>query len=213
VLPAVIAVVVLAFALVVSDRVAALLVTRRVARRVHRAARATEAAPPPRILIAGAPFLTQLLRGCYPRVDITMTEFGMNGVEFSSLAATLSGVRAPMRALFAGDGLVAGGVTATVTIPLAVLSQRLPGGLGVQAHDGDLRISGTLLWLPVSGRLAVTAEPQRLCFTPLGAGRIPALVGFVITVPGMPDRLAIESVQVTDAGLVVRLSGTDVALG
>jgi hypothetical protein len=213
VLTAVIAAVALALALVLSDRLTARLVTRRVARRVAQGLTGAAAAgPPPRITIAGVPFLTQFLAGRYRRVDITMAGFGMNGVEFSSLAATLSGVRAPLRALLAGDGLVAGRVTATVTLPLAVLTRRLPAGLSVRAKDGDLRISGTVLRLPVSGRLAVTAEPQRLCFTPLGVGRIPALVGFVLAVPGLPDRLAIKTVHVTPAGLVVSLTGTEVAV-
>ena len=208
----------LALALAVSDRLAARLVIRWIARRVaqHVAqsfSGAAEVGRPPQIAIAGVPFLTQLLGGRYRRVDITMAAFAMNGVEFSSLAATLYGVRAPLRALLAGDCLVADGVTATVTLPLAVLTRRMPAGLSVRAKDGDLRISGTVLRLPVSGRLAVTAEPQRLCFTPLGVGRIPVLVGFVLAVPGLPDRLAIETVQVTAAGLVVNLSGTDVVVG
>ena len=213
-LTAVIAIVAVALALAVSDRVTARLVTRRVARRVAQLVTSAEGAgQPPRITVAGVPFLTQFLAGRYRRVDITMAAFAMNGVEFSSLAATLTGVRAPLRPLLAGDGLVAGTVAAAVTLPLAVLARRLPAGLTVGAKDGDLRISGTMLLLPVSGRLAVTAEPRRLCFTPLGVGRIPALVGFVLAVPGLPDRLSIEAVRVTAAGLVVSLGGTDVVLG
>lgn len=208
-LTAVVAAVALALVLAVSDRLAARLVTRRVGQRVAAAA---EAGRPPRIHIAGAPFLTQFLRGCYRRVDVSIAAFGMNGVEFSGLVATLAEVRAPLSAV-AGGGLIAGRVTATVTIPLAVLRRRLPAGLDVHAHGGDLRISGTLLLVPVSGTLAVTAEPRRLCFTPLGVGRIPALVGFVLAVPGLPDRLAIEAVQVTSAGLVVTLRGTEVVVG
>ena len=212
-LPAVLAIVVaavVALALAGADRLAARTVTRRVARRVQAAAAARE---PAHVHIAGVPFVTQAVRGRYRHVDVALAAFGINGVEFSSLVATLSGVRAPLRALLAGDGLVVGQVSATVTIPLTVLRQRLPRGLTVAAHRGDLRISGTLMYLPVYGRLAVTAERHRLYFTPLGLGGFPALVGFGLVVPGLPDRLAIETVQVTAAGLVVRLSGADVHLG
>jgi hypothetical protein len=191
------------------DRLLAFAVTRRVARRIGAVAGADR---PPRVRVSGPSFLTQLIGGRFRQVEVTVGTFAVNGLEFAGLEASLSEVRAPARWLLAGDGLTAGGVTATAFIPLTALAERLPSGLSLGAQDGDLRIFGTVALVPVWGRLAVRAERQRLRFTPLVTGRLPAPLGFVISVPGLPGRLGIMSVRVTAAGLEVSLRGTDVVL-
>ncbi len=192
-----------------ADRLLAFAVTRRVSRRIGAVAGADR---PPRVRVSGPSFLTQLIGGRFRRVEVTVGTLAVNGLELVGLAASLSDVRASARWLPAGDGLTAGRVTATALIPLTALAERLPSGLRLQAHDGDLRIFGTIALVPVWGRLAVSAERQRLRFTPLVTGRLPAPLGFVISVPGLPGRLGIISVRVTAAGLEVSLRGTDVVL-
>jgi len=101
-------------------------------------------------------------------------------------------------------------VTATATIPFYALTERLPPGLIVQSHGSDLRISGSIWRMPVTGTLAVRAEPRQIALTPKVVG-VPALVGFVIGLPAMPPQLTIRSVRISGAGLEVSVQGSGVS--
>lgn len=208
-LPAVlvVAVVAVAAALVAADRVARAVVLRRVASRVGAA---SGAAQPPQVRIAGPVFLTQLLAGRYREVQVTIAAFSAGGVDFSGLTARLAQVRAPL-GLLLSDGLVAGQVAATATIPLGVLGSRLPPGLALRHEGGEIVVFSSLVPMPVSGVLRVSADAQRIALTPRVLG-VPSLVGFAIGLPALPPELVIESVSVSDIGLAVRLRGADVAL-
>lgn len=193
----------------VLDRLLALITVRRVAQRI---AVTSETMSPPDVRVAGASFLAQLLAGRFREVLVAVPAFAAGGVAFLGLTARLTDVRAPLRELRAGGRLVAGRVSATTTIALSELDGRLPLGLTLTRHGGELRITGSVLRVPVSGVLGVTAEPRRICVTPRVLG-VPSLLGFVIALPGLPAEMVIDSVRVAPSGLEVRLSGENVALG
>lgn len=191
------------------DRLLAVVTVRRAARRIGASGNARSV---PVVRIAGTPFLTQLISGRYRDVTVTLTAFTVGGADFSGLTARLTQVRAPLRALLAGGGLVAGQMTATATIPLSALSSRLPQGLRLRQKGGELRVSGSVLRMPVSGVLRIrVADPQRISVIPKVLG-VPSLVGFVIGLPAMPPQLVIKSVRVTGDGLEVSLRGDNVTL-
>jgi hypothetical protein len=198
-----------AIALAGADRLLALIAVRRVAR--HLAARFSASAAPV-VRIAGAPFLTQLLSGVYRQVDITLAAFRLGGMEFRGFTAHLSRVRAPLRPLLAGRGLVAGQVRAIATIPLSAIGDRLPQGLILRRQGSEIAVSGFVLLMPVSGTLAIRADRQRISVVPRVLG-VPSLVGFVIALPGLPPRLTIDTLEVTDAGLEITMRGENVDLG
>ncbi|HUZ52921.1 MAG TPA: DUF2993 domain-containing protein [Streptosporangiaceae bacterium] len=198
-----------AVALAGVDRLLALVAVRRVARHLTTLLSATSA---PVVRIAGAPFLTQLLSGVYRQVDVTVAAFRAGGMEFRGLTARLSRVRAPLRLLLAGRGLVAGEVSAMATIPLSAIGDRLPPGLIVRRQGTELAVSGLVLLMPVSGTLAIRADRQRISVVPKVLG-VPSLVGFVIALPGLPARLTIDTLDVTDAGLEITMRGENIDLG
>jgi LmeA-like phospholipid-binding len=195
-------------AVIAGDRGLAALVERQVARRLAVVGNASSA---PVVRVAGAPFVTQLFGGRYREVDITLAGFTAGGLEFAGLTARLTRVRAPLAALLSGGSLVASEMTATAIVPLYALARRLPEGLTLQQRGSDLRISGLVLRMPVSGILAIKAEPRQISLIPKVVG-VPALVGFVIGVPAMPPELTIRSVRVTKAGLEVIAAGGDVRI-
>jgi DUF2993 family protein len=198
-----------AVALAGADRLLALIAVRRVARHLTARLSATSA---PVVRFAGAPFLTQLVSGVYRQVDVTLAAFRAGGMEFRGLTAQLSRVRAPLRLLLAGRGLVAGHVNAIATIPLSAIGERLPPGLVLRRQGAEIAISGFVLLMPVSGTLAIRADRQRISVIPKVLG-VPSLVGFVIALPGLPPQLTIDTLDVTDAGLEITMRGENIDLG
>jgi hypothetical protein len=195
-------------AVIAGDRGLAALAERQVARRL---AAVSDASSAPSVRVAGAPFVTQLFGGRYREVDIRLAGFTAGGLEFAGLTARLTRVRAPLGTLLSGGGLIASEMTATAIVPFCALARRLPEGLTLQPHGGDLRISGLVLRMPVSGTLGIRAEPRQISLIPKVVG-VPALVGFVIGLPAMPPELTIRSVRVTEAGLEVWVRGDDVRI-
>ncbi len=205
-----------AVALVGADRLLALIAVRRLARHLTERLGATSA---PVVRIARAPFLTQLLSGVYHQIDVTAGACQAGGMELLGLTASLSRVQAPLHLLAAargtaaaGHGLVAGEVRAVATIPLSAVGDRLPPGLILRRQGTELAVSGFVLLMPVSGTLAIRADQQRICVVPKVLG-VPSLVGFVIALPGLPPRLTIHRLEVTDTGLEVTIGGEDIDLG
>lgn len=204
-----IAVVAVAVAAVLADRLAYLAVSRLVAGRI---ALATQPAARPVIRISGFPFLTQLLAGRYRQVSVTLGTFTTAGVDFTGVTAQLADVSAPPRRLRPGTRqLMAGRVVATATIPMRALRDRLPPGLALRQDRGELSVTGSLLPMPVSGVLRIDAGRHAIRLTPRVLG-MPSLIAFEIALPALPPQLAIESVIASEAGLHVRLGGADVLL-
>lgn len=170
-----------------------------------------ESAATATVRIVGTPFLTQLATGVFREVVVSLDRFIIGGVEFRACTARLRRVRAPLRLLLAGRGLVAGQVSALTTIPFSALTSRLPPGLVVRRQGAELRVSGSMLLMPVTGTLAISADRQRISVVPKVLG-VPSLMAFVIGLPGLPPELTIDSLQVTDVGLEITLCGEDVNL-
>jgi DUF2993 family protein len=206
-LPAVLA----AFAVLTAlgDRVLLAVAVGRVARRIQLASGSSTA---PDVRIGGIAFLPQLIAGLYRDVQVTVGAWTAGGLDSSGLTARLGQVRAPLRLLLAGGGVTVGQLAAEVMVPLTVLARRLPSGLTLRPQGGDLRITGTILLVPVTGTLGIRFGPAKITFTPKLTG-VPAPVGFVLDLPALPHGLAITGVRVTDDGLAVAVRGTDVTLG
>lgn len=189
------------------DRVGARIARRRVAELI-RAAWHAAAAPDVRI---GGPFLIQLIRGRYQRVRLTVPGFTAGGMEFSGLDAWLAKVRAPLRGLRAGHGLVVGDIRATLAIPFSALSERLPPGFTLRRRGHEMTVHGWALAVPVSGTVEISADLRWISVNPRVAG-IPSLVGFRIELPAVAPAVEITSISVADAGLTVTMAGRDVHL-
>lgn len=190
------------------DRLVAAIAVRRVTGQV---AVLTGPGCPAVVRFAGAAFLPQLLGGVFREINVTLAACTAGGVELRALTARLCLVRAPIRLLLRGRGLVAGQVSVQATIPFSAIASRLPPGLVVDRHGEQVRVRSTVLRLPVIGTLAVTCNGQRISVVPSVLG-VPSLVGFVLSVPGLPDELTVDAVRVTDLGLEISMSGDEVKL-
>ena len=190
------------------DRLLAAVAVRRVAGNV---AALTGPGHPAVVRFAGAAFLPQLLGGVYREIEVSVAACMAGGIELRALTVRLCLVRAPIRLLLRGRSLVAGHVSGQATIPFSVIASRLPPGLEVHRHGEQVRVRGTVLRLPVFGRLSVTSDGQRISVVPSAPG-VPSLVGFVLAVPGLPHELTIDAVRVTDVGLEITISGDEVKL-
>jgi LmeA-like phospholipid-binding len=201
-----------------TDRLLASVVGRGVARRAERTFGAGSGLV---VRITSVPFLTQLASGVYREVELTAPACAIGSLEVHGLRVRLSGVRASVRQLLAAKGpvpthlaapgLLATHVAASATIPFSVLTALLPPGLVLRRSGADIGVSGWIGLMPVVGTLAVAASAQRISVVPKVLG-VKGLVGFVITLPGLPPQLVINALQVTDEGLEVTLTGDDVIL-
>jgi hypothetical protein len=200
-----VAVVLFAAVLVAADRGAAWIARRRVSELIGTAWRAADV---PKVRIGG-PFLIQFVGGRYREVRLTVAAFTAGGMEFGGLDATLARVRAPVRGLRAGRGLVAGELTASVAIPFSALSDRLPPGFAFRRHGTELAVHGWALAVPVSGTVEISADLRRISVNPR-VGGIPSLVGFRIELPAMPHAVEITSISLADTALTVTMAGRDV---
>jgi DUF2993 family protein len=190
------------------DRLLAAIAVRRVGGHV---AALTGPGYPAVVRFAGAAFLPQLLSGVYREIDVTLAACTAGGIELRALTARLCLVRAPIRLLRRGRDLVAGQVSVQATIPFSAIASRLPPGLEVERNGEQVRVRGTVLRLPVIGTLAVRSNRQRISIVPSVLG-LPSLIGFVLSVPGLPRELTIDAVRVTDVGLEISMSGDEVKL-
>jgi DUF2993 family protein len=191
-----------------TDRLLASVVGRGVARRAGRAFGTGSGVV---VRITSVPFLTQLASGVYREVEVTAPACAIGSVEVHALRVRLSGVRASVRQPLAAKGLFATRVAASATIPFSVLTARLPPGLDLRRSGADIGVSGWIGLMPVVGTLAVAATAQRISVVPKVLG-VKGVVGFVITLPGLPPQLVISALQITEAGLEVTLTGNDVIL-
>lgn len=196
------------------DRVLAAAVADQISDRV---ATANDLRARPSVRVLGFPFLTQLASGDYRQVSITLgSSVTAGGVELSELDARFTGVHASLgRFLWPGRSamseITAERASATALVPFTVLSQRLPPGLTLSPAGTDLKVTSSVLGVPLLGTLALGVCPAGITITPRITG-VPALVGFVIPLQALPLRLSVTSVSVTEQGLRVSAAGRNVRL-
>ncbi len=223
--------------LVVADRAGAAVAERVLADELRRSGALPSR---PEVDVHGVPFLTQVLRGRYDRIDVVARdvaagEVAGEPVTVPRLSATLRGAQVPL------DDALAGGVTqvpvrrvdARVLVPFDVVRRSSDVADLDVAPEGDrLRLRGTVrvLGQRVSGsvlsrlavedgELVVTAEQFDLPGGAAGglAGRLldRALSGrFDARIPltGLPYGLRVDGVRVQPDGLAVRASADDTVL-
>ncbi|HEY7225669.1 MAG TPA: DUF2993 domain-containing protein [Micromonosporaceae bacterium] len=235
-------VLVLAVLLAVGDRVASALAARELRNRI-----ATELAAHDvgysslDVTIAGVPFLTQLARGRYESIHITMADVQLSAeghqVALPALTAVANGVSIDAVELAQGhESATADTVTgsAVVSYPtlaeLLDLSQYHVVDLGFQDRDGALwataHISLAGLDLPIEASAAVTVDGGRIELrlrdaravgVPMPAVGLPALdqlmnAAIVATIPRLPFGIGLDALTVTPGGLAVSASGRAVTL-
>lgn len=210
-----IALIVLAALFVAVDRIAVVVAQNQISGRI---AAAYGLPGKPDVTIAGFPFLTQVLRGDYGRIDVSVSKVAAGG-------ATLRQLRAHFRDVHASLSQVLGKGSSTITadraagnaiVPFTAIDRRLPGGLRVRPDGKDLTVAGTLTYrgvrIQLNATLSLSATSEGISVTPVhvndpGLGLLPQAVysqlGIVLPLSTLPLHLHLTSVLVTPGGLQI----------
>jgi hypothetical protein len=202
--------------LAVADRVALHLAERAVADQARTSAGLSST---PKVTAHGFPFLTQVLRGRYDRIDVELTDLDRGGVRMKELDATLRDVRVPLADALGGkvDSIPVQQLDATALVTFAELAHR-SGIVGVTMQpEGDkVRVTGSVRFLGQTvrasalsrvslrnGRIALNAVSFKLLgqSTPAVAGALTGALDVIVPVGTLPYDLELTSLQVMPEGL------------
>ncbi len=222
---------VVAAALVVAVAVGAVIGADRIAARLAGAA--TDAAlarhgvQHAQAHYRGFPFLTQLARKRFDRVDVTATTLTHDGLTVQDVRLHLRDVH-PATGVAANTSLDVGALTGSFALPYATVTAKagLPAGSLSSSGDG-VRVARTVSVLgsdvAISGVGQVRVEGDQLVIRPTKvslpggvADSVASAVARQIEVryplTGLPAGLQVTAVRPTPTGLVVTVAGTRVRL-
>jgi hypothetical protein len=227
--------------LVAADRISAYAASRAVADQVRNqlAAEHISTSTPPSVQLGGFPFLTQVIRGHYDHVTIDVKGASTQGVTFSDLHITATGVHAKTSQLIRGSGPIAADQvagTARLTwsqVPTLLEKARLARS-GAQISGSDdgqvtirqpIQLGGSTTTLVATG--TVTAANGKVAVkinhvTTEGASLPPLLQELIgpyaqqlsgsFALPTLPYHLKLTGVAVSAAALTIRATGQSVLI-
>jgi LmeA-like phospholipid-binding len=183
----------------------------------------------PDVSIAGFPFLTQVAAKRFSQVNISATDVPAGPVTLSQIHATARGIRLDS---YAFSGGVISSLSGTAVISFASLANALTrqvgplgsllNGAGLDLTDAgpsEVRASFNLVVVSGSATWRVTrVAGNELQVSLVGSSGLPsALLSSIqdikLHMPKLPLGLTIDSVSVSTAGVVGRISGRDVPFG
>jgi hypothetical protein len=219
----VISLAVLVAALVAADRIAVTVAENKISDRVAASYQLTAK---PNVTIQGFPFLTQVLTGDYPQVDVSVSRIAVGSIGLVQLRAQLDGVHASLAQLLRGgiSAVTADRATGSAVIPYPELAGWLPHGVRLSRAGPDVRVSGSVQVLGTQVPLSGTASPSVTgdgikvvphgltvgAGTGLPAGALASRLGVVIPLTDLPLHLRIASIAVTGTGLRAGASARDI---
>jgi LmeA-like phospholipid-binding len=220
---ALITVIVILVLLVVSDRVANAYAENQMASQVQSS---LGLSGKPSVTIHGFPFWTQLIAHDFKNVTITASNETINSasagggaLEIASLNATLHGLHFQG---FSSNSATVDQFNATALITFTALGNigGVPQGVTITA-DGPNQVTVTLN-LPVLGNVSATAQvtqsgPNQIHvhitdFNGIPTDALGNFGDFTITLPKLPAGVTIQSVSVTQQGVMVSIAGVNTTL-
>lgn len=211
-----IALVIFVALLIALDRAGAAIAAREIGTRVQSAYRLPQR---PGVSVRGFPFLTQVASGQYQEIDVSIASATASGVQLRDIKARFTGVHAPLSLLFGqgSNNVTAAKATGTALIPYSQVQRRLPKGIKLADAGGSLRVTGTTALGAIAGtaRLGVTRSgisvtPVQLTVGGVSAGAL-ARFSLVIPVGQLPLHLSVSGVHVAATGLMISVTGHNVA--
>jgi hypothetical protein len=177
------------------------------------------------VTIQGFPFWTQLLAKDFKNVDITASDETINSatagggaLEIASLNATLHGMHFQG---FSSNSATVDQLNATALITFTALGNvgGVPQGVTL-TPDGGNQVKATLSIGPLSESAVATVTqsgPSTIHVHVNNLDGIPAdqlgnFGDFTINIPKLPPGVAIQSVSVTQQGVMVTITGHDTTL-
>ena len=219
---ALITVIVLLVLLVVSDRVANAYAENQMASQVQSS---LGLSGKPDVTIHGFPFWTQLIAHDFKNVTITASNETINSasagggaLEIASLNATLHGLHFQG---FSSNTATVDQFNATALITFTALGSigGVPQGVTL-TQAGPNQVKATLSLGPLSASATATVTqsgPNQIHVHVTDFGGIPAdqlgnFGDFTITIPKLPAGVTIQSVSVTQQGVMVSIAGVNTTL-
>ena len=170
----------------------------------------------PHVSIPGFPFLTQLAARDFKTVNVSATDETTGPLEIASLTATAHGMHIHGLNSAEIDQFTA---SALVTFTALGNAGGIPQGITL-SQDGPNKIQATVSIGPLSD--SATAQvtqtgPNKVTIKVIDAGGIPASVlgnfmDFTITIPKLPAGVAIQSISITQQGLMITATGSHVTV-
>jgi hypothetical protein len=183
----------------------------------------------PSVTIDGFPFLTQVASKNFQQVNLTDADQTEGPVTITSINATARNIKLNSYAFSSGT---IGSLSGTALISFSSLANTLTqqvGPLGSLLHGAGLdltaagpsEVKATMNLVVTSGSATWRVSQlsgDRLNIRLAGSSGLPSsLLGSIqdisVQIPKLPLGLAIDSVQVTSAGVVGRISGSNVPFG
>ncbi len=201
--------------LVAVDRVGVVIAENQMASQIQKQGFPTK----PNVTIQGFPFLTQLAAKDFKTVVISASNVTEGPLEIASLNATIHGMH--INSSFSGATLDSINGSALIKFTALAHAGGIPQGIMLSA-DGPDQIKATLN-TPI-GDLSVVAQvtktgPDTLNVKVTQFGDVPPsllgnLADFNVTVPksALPAGLTIQSVSVTQQGVLITIVGHDTTL-
>jgi hypothetical protein len=202
--------------LVAADRVGVVIAENKMASQIQQQGFPTK----PDVTIQGFPFLTQLAAKDFKTVVISASNVTEGPLEIASLHATIHGMH--INSSFSGATLDSINGSALITFTALANAGGLPQGITLTA-DGPDQVKATLN-VPIIGTVSVVAQvtktgPSTFNVKVTQFGDVPPsllgnLANFNINVPksALPAGLTIQSVSVTQQGVLVTIVGHDTTL-
>jgi LmeA-like phospholipid-binding len=191
--------------LALADRVAAFAAQRVVAQRIQDE---QSLAVRPGVAISGFPFLTQLFRGHYTRVDVSVRNLRRGSLDINKVVAHLRGVEVPFSDVVHQhiDRIEVQHATAEVDLDYSDINKLLAGkhleirqGANGRAHvsaSASLGAAG----VHVDGDFPLTVQRSAVVI------QLPAGQTIEIPLPSLPFGITLQSASAESRGLVIRCS-------
>jgi len=220
---ALIAVIVILVLLVVSDRVANAYTENQMASQIQSS---LGLSGKPDVTIHGFPFWTQLIARDFKNVTVTASNETINSasagggaLEVASLNATLHGLH--FQSFSSSSNATVDQFNATALITFTALGNigGVPQGVTL-TQDGPNQVKATLSLGPISASATATVTqsgPNQIHVHVTDFGGIPTdalgnFADFTITIPKLPAGVTIQSVSVTQQGVMVTIAGVNTTL-
>jgi LmeA-like phospholipid-binding len=209
-----IVVILLVILAVAADRVAVAVAENKMASQIENAGFPAK----PHVTIEGFPFLTQLAKKDFNEVVISASNVTEGPLEIASVNATLHGMH--LINGFTGARIDTINGSALITFGALASAGGVPQGITLTAGSSPDQINANIDILGFD--TTVTAQLRRVSADQfnvrvVSAGDIPTsvlgnLVNFTTTVPKLPAGMSIQSVNVTQRGVMITITGQNTTL-
>jgi hypothetical protein len=209
----IITLIVIVLLLVVADRAGAAITENAISSQIQSN---LDLSGKPHVTIQGIPFLTQLAARDFNTVDINGTDEMTGPLEISKLTATLHGMHLLSLNSAKIDKFNA---TAVVTFSGLANAGGIPQGITLSAGPNNtINANVSILGFDSTATAQVTRTGTNTVnikitnFGGLPASVLGSLVNFNIDLPKLPAGVAIQNISVTQQGLSISATGTNVTL-